>query len=75
MPDTADYWASYCFIDDWIPFPNGQDLRLADLSSDNVFVRLVQVIYAAIVLAALICLSTCLIKQHSVLDVFAAVVL
>lgn len=160
VPDTADYWVSYCPLDDLIPFceyfivpyclwypllfgvgiwlmikdapvfrlymygiiigfslsigfcilfPNGQDLRPESFQRDNVFVDLVSAIYAAdtntnvipsmhvigavfaagavcvsrsikrtsvkiqiCLLAVLICMSTCLVKQHSILDVAAA---
>lgn len=163
VPDTADYWVSYCPLDDLIPFceyfivpyylwypllfavgiwlllrdvpvfrfymyciiwgfslsicfciifPNGQDLRPEVFARDNLFVDLVRAVYAAdtntnvlpsmhavgaifaavsvcvtssvqrmsvkvliCLLAALICAATCLVKQHSVLDVAAAAVL
>lgn len=166
VPDTADYWVSYCPLDDWIPFnecfvlpyylwypllfavgiylmirdvpefkrymaciiagfsfsilfcllfPNGQDLRPETFVRDNVFTDMVRMLYAAdtntnvipsvhavgaifaavsvcrtktfpakwnrrikvsaVILSALICMATCFIKQHSVLDVGAAVVL
>lgn len=162
VPETADYWVSYCPLDDLIPFceyfvvpyyiwypllfvvglwlllrdvpvfklymyciicgfslsilfcilfPNGQDLRPETFDHDNLFVRLVQMVYAAdtntnvipsvhalgaifaamavctsrrvrrrwvkgfmCLLAALICLSTCFVKQHSVLDVAVSAV-
>ena len=163
VPETADYWSSWCIIDDWIPFnewfvipyyfwypllfivgiwlmvkdvpnfklymycimigfsfsilfclifPNGQDLRPEVFPRDNVLTDMVKAIYAvdtntnvlpsvhavgAIVAAfgvcttdtvrswwikaasvfgaALICMATCFIKQHSILDVFAAMAL
>lgn len=163
VPDTADYWVSYCFIDDWIPFnewfiipyymwypllfavgfwlmfkdvpsfklymyciiigfsasivfclifPNGQELRPSVFPRDNLLTDMVKMIYAAdthtnvlpsvhavgaitaafgvcttktvkkrwikvctVLLAALICIATCFVKQHSVLDVFAAMAL
>ena len=159
VPSSADYWVSYCVLDDFIPFneyfvipyymwypflfaagiylmikdvpefkrymycimagfsfclvfyllfPNGQDLRPETFARDNLFVSLVKAIYAvdtntnvlpsmhvvgavfaavslcstkvlktkwikaaAILLAVLISVSTCFIKQHSILDVFA----
>ncbi|MEE0741117.1 MAG: phosphatase PAP2 family protein [Emergencia sp.] len=161
VPESADYWVSYCSIDDWIPFceyfiipyylwypllfavglyllwkdvpvykrymyciiigfsacvlicaffPNGQDLRPEVFPRDNIFTTLVRNIYqvdtntnvipsvhavgaifaaiavcstktvkkywvkiAVTVLAVLICMATCLVKQHSILDVFAAI--
>lgn len=160
VPETADYWVSYCPLDDLIPFceyfivpyylwypllfavgiwlllrdvpafrlymyciiigfslsicfcivfPNGQDLRPETFENDNIFVFLVKAVYAAdtntnvipsvhalgaifaaialctsssvqrmsvriffCLLAALICMATCFVKQHSVLDVIAA---
>lgn len=163
VPETADYWVSYCFIDDLIPFeeifiipyycwypllvivglwlmfrdvpmfklymysimigfsvsvlicllfPNGQNLRPEVFPRDNFLTDMVKAIYAAgtntnvipsvhavgaIIAAwgicttktvrsrwlkwlsasgsALICVSTCFVKQHSVLDVFAAMAL
>lgn len=161
IPETADYWVSYCFIDDWIPFceyfiipyylwypflftvgiylliedvpvyklymcyvivgftasilicvafPNGQDLRPEVFPRDNLLTDLVKMIYAvdtntnvlpsvhavggifaalaicqtktiskkwikvsAVAIAALISISTCFVKQHSILDVLAAI--
>lgn len=163
VPSTGDYWVSYCFLDDLIPFneyfiipyylwypylfavgiylmardvpefrrymyciimgfsfcvvfclvfPNGQDLRPETFARDNVFVSLVKAIYAVdtntnvipsvhavgaifgaigicstqtlkrkwikatvVLLAVLISISTCFVKQHSILDVFAAMAL
>ena len=163
VPETADYWVSYCPLDDLIPFceyfivpyylwypmlfavgiwlllrdvpvfrlymyciicgftlsivfcilfPNGQDLRPEAFARDNFFVLMVRAVYAADtntnvmpsvhalgalfaalclctsrsvqrvsvkvsvwVLAALICMATCFVKQHSVLDVAAAAAL
>lgn len=160
VPEQADYWVSYCPMDDWIPFceyfivpyylwypflisvglyllwkdvptyklymyciiigfslcvlicilfPNGQDLRPESFPRENLFTALVSNIYqvdtntnvipsvhavgaifaaigicstktvkkpwikaAAVGLAVLICMATCFVKQHSVLDVFAA---
>ncbi len=163
VPESADYWVSYCFIDDYIPFheafiipyycwypllfvvglwlmfkdvprfklymysiiigfsasvliclvfPNGQDLRPEVFPRDNFLTDMVKMIYAAdtntnvipsvhavgaivaalgvcttktirkkwlkalaVIGAAIICLSTCFVKQHSILDVFAAMAL
>lgn len=162
VPETADYWVSYCAFDDLIPFsewfiipyclwypmlfatgfrlmlrdvrgfrlymysiiiaftagelfclffPNGQNLRPEVFPEENLLTGLVQMIYAAdtntnvlpsihavgailsaaavcrtdsvkawaksvtVLLAALICISTCFVKQHSVLDVLAAALL
>lgn len=163
VPETTDYWVSYCFIDDLIPFreefvlayylwypllfavgfwlmvkdvpsfklymyciiisftasilfclvfPNGQDLRPETFARDNFMTDMVKAIYAVdtntnvlpsvhavgaiiaafgvcktetvrkvwikgltVTAAVLICMSTCFIKQHSILDVFAAIVL
>lgn len=163
VPETADYWSSRCFLDDWIPFnewfvipyyfwypllfivgiwlmvkdvpnfklymysiiigfsvsificlifPNGQDLRPQVFPRDNFLTDMVKAIYAAdtntnvipsvhaigaivaafgicstetvrsfrikmlsVFMAALICIATCFIKQHSILDVFASLVL
>ena len=163
VPATADYWVSYCPLDDMIPFseyfiifyyiwyallfavgiylmivdapefkrymyciiigfsfcvvfcllfPNGQNLRPETFPRDNVFTDMVRAIYAAdtntnvipsvhvigaifaafglcstkklkhrwlkpavIVLAALISIATCFVKQHSILDVFAGIAL
>ncbi len=163
VPETADYWVSYCFLDDLIPFqewfiipyclwyllmfavgfwlmlrdvpvfklymycimigftacmvfcllvPNGQDLRPEVFPRDNLLSKLVGLIYAAdtntnvmpsmhavgavfaamaicttksvkhvaykvaaVAMGGLICISTCFVKQHSILDVAAAVVL
>lgn len=163
VPSTADYWVSYCPLDDLIPFceyfiipyylwypllfavggylmvkdvpefkrymfciiagfsfsiifcylfPNGQDLRPETFLRDNVFTDMIRLIYAAdtntnvipsvhaigaifaaaslcrtetlkrkwiktftVVLAVLICMATCFVKQHSILDVFAAMAL
>ena len=162
VPETADYWVSYCGLDDLIPFnewfiipyclwypmlfatgfwlmlrdvrgfklymysiiigftagelfclffPNGQNLRPSVFPEENLLTDLVRLIYAAdtntnvlpsihavgailaavavcrngsvklwvkvmtALLAALICISTCFVKQHSVLDVFAAALL
>lgn len=163
VPETADYWVSYCFLDDLIPFheffiipyylwypflfavgfwlmfkdvpvfklymysiiigfsasivicllfPNGQDLRPEVFPRDNLLTHMVKLIYAADTntnvipsvhavgsilaavgicrtksvrkpvmkvlaasLAALISISTCFVKQHSILDVFAAMAL
>lgn len=163
VPETADYWSSWCFLDDWIPFnewfvipyyfwypllfivgiwlmikdvpnfklymycimigfsvsviiclifPNGQDLRPEVFPRDNFLTDMVKAIYAAdtntnvmpsvhavgaivaafgicttetvrniwikilsVCMAVLICMATCFIKQHSVLDVFASLVL
>lgn len=160
VPESTDYWVSYCPLDDWIPFneyfvvpyylwypllfavglylmirdvpefkrymfciicgfsfsivfcllfPNGQNLRPETFMRDNVFVDMVKLIYAAdtntnvipsvhalgaffaagslamsrslkqtwikvvtVCLSGLICISTCFIKQHSVLDVAAS---
>ncbi len=91
--------------------PNGQDLRPASFSEDNLFTWMIGLIYAAdtntnvlpsvhaygsivvvfaaydcpafkpwlralyILLAGLICASTLFIKQHSILDVIAGVLL
>ena len=161
VPSDADYWVSYCPLDDLIPFneyfiipyymwypflfmvgiylmikdvpefkrymyciiigfsfclvfyllfPNGQDLRPETFERDNIFVTMVKAIYAAdtntnvlpsmhvigaifaaisicstkvlkvmwvkpsaVILAVLISLSTCFVKQHSILDVFAGI--
>ena len=158
---TEDYWVSYIFIDDYIPFfewavipyilwypfqffvalyllcrdaigyktyaisfglgfamallvclifPNGQDMRPAVFVHDNIATWIVSSIYkadtntnvlpsmhvigsfsaclaivksksvksnwvwiGAIILSIVICISTVLIKQHSILDVFAAI--
>ena len=163
VPETADYWVSYCFLDDLIPFndwfiipyclwypllfaagfwlllrdvqgfklymycmivgftasiifclifPNGQDLRPEVFPRENLLTDMVALIYAAdtntnvlpsvhaegaifaamgicttksvksmlvkvaaVVIAGVICMSTCFVKQHSALDVAAAVVL
>lgn len=157
VPSSADYWVSYCRLDDYIPFlegfivpyclwypllaavgfplmfldvpelkrymrfliigcafsllfclvfPNGQDLRPAVFPRENVFTMLVARIYASdtntnvlpsmhvigsvaacigawhsralrrwfplvLVVAVLIILSTVFVKQHSILDIFA----
>lgn len=100
-----------CIVFYWI-FPNGQDLRPASFSEDNLFTRLIGMLYssdtntnvlpsmhvygslaaiiatfdsdrvnnfwfvmAVTVMGILICASTCFIKQHSILDAFAAIVL
>lgn len=161
VPSSADYWVSYCRLDDLIPFceyfiipyymwypflfmvgiyliikdvplfkrymyciiigfsfclvfylvfPNGQNLRPETFARDNIFVDMVKAIYAvdtntnvlpsmhvvgsvfaaacicstkslkekwvkpsAVFLAVLISLSTCFVKQHSILDAFAGV--
>lgn len=95
-----------CFL-----FPNGQDLRPTEFARDNIFTRLVALMYSidtntnvipsvhvigsiaaltvvidcdalrrkrvipilAALLCAAICASTVLIKQHSILDVFAGI--
>ena len=163
VPETADYWVSYCCLDDQIPFnewfvipyclwypllfvvgfwlmlrdvpvfqlymycimigftasmvfcllvPNGQDLRPEIFPRENLLSALVGLIYAAdtntnvmpsmhavgaifaamavcttktiksvafkgtaVGMAGLICISTCFIKQHSILDVIAAMIL
>lgn len=163
VPETADYWSSWCFLDDWIPFnewfvipyyfwypllfivgiwlmikdipnfklymycimigfsasiliclifPNGQDLRPQVFPRDNFLTDMVKAIYAvdtntnvlpsvhavgaivaafgvcttktvrklwvkvlSVFMSALICMATCFIKQHSILDVFAAMIL
>lgn len=163
VPGTADYWVSYCFLDDMIPFnewfiipycfwypmlfvvglwllfcdlpvfklymysiiigftvsivfclvfPNGQDLRPEVFPRENLLTEVVALIYAAdtntnvlpsvhaegaifaamgvcmtksiksvpvkvtaVAVSVLICIATCFVKQHSVLDVAAAVVL
>lgn len=163
VPDTADYWVSYLFIDDYIPFceifiipyylwypmmvviglflmakdeweykrymysimigftftlafclifPNGQDLRPEMFERNNFLVDMVKAIYDADthtnvipsvhavgaficgysiehtkaiksriiknlnwILAILVAISTCFVKQHSILDIFAAVIL
>lgn len=162
VPETVDYWVSYIFIDDYIPFreefivfyylwylalvamgiflllkdeeeykkymigiiitfsftlvfcllfPNGQDLRPESFPRDNVFTHLIGAIYAADtntnvipsvhaigaflgiisthrtkkiaskaliivmdIIWLLIAMSTCFVKQHSILDIFAAAV-
>ena len=92
----------------YILFPSRQDLRPAEFARDNIFTKLVGLIYSAdtntgvcpslhvaysigivsawlkekdiskawkvfvIIAAALICLSTMFIKQHSAVDFFAA---
>lgn len=161
VPETADYWVSYIFLDDYIPFreefiifyylwypalvaigvflllkdeyeykrymisimitftftlifcllvPNGQDLRPDVFPRENVFTDIVAAIYAADtntnvmpsvhaigaflgmisthrtkqirsrawifamdVLWLAIALSTCFVKQHSILDIFGSV--
>ena len=163
VPETADYWVSYCFLDDLIPFnewfiipyclwypllfvtgfwlllrdvqgfklymyciiigftasiifclifPNGQDLRPETFPRENLLTQVVRLIYeadtntnvmpsvhvegaifaamgicttksiksmsvkvTAVVIAGLICMATCFVKQHSILDVCAAIVL
>ena len=163
VPETADYWVSYCPLDDLIPFneyfiiayyfwypllfivgfwlmfkdvpmfklymysiiigfsfsvlfcllfPNGQDLRPEVFPRDNFLTDMVKAIYAAdtntnvmpsvhavgaivasfgvcttktirkkwikvltILITILICLATCFVKQHSILDVFGAMAL
>jgi membrane-associated phospholipid phosphatase len=162
VPDTAEYWVSYCFLDDYIPFderfivfywmwypymvaigiflmlkdipsfklymyfialsftfsiifcavfPNGQDLRPEVFARDNVFTAMVKMIYAAdtntnvipsihvvgscagvfgvlntkrikgrfvktilVLLGIIISISTVFVKQHSVLDIFAGLI-
>ena len=92
-------------------FPNGQNLRPASFSEDNIFTRLIGLIYAAdtntnvlpsihtlgstlvvisifdcpafkpwfravsVLIAIIICASTVFIKQHSILDFFAGILL
>lgn len=161
VPETADYWVSYIFLDDYIPFreefiifyylwypalvaigvflllkdeyeykrymisimitftftlifcllvPNGQDLRPDVFQRENFFTDIVAAIYAADtntnvmpsvhaigaflgmisthrtkqirsrawifamdVLWLAIALSTCFVKQHSILDIFGSV--
>lgn len=160
VPSTADYWVSYCKLDDFIPFceyfivpyclwygfmvvigvfllikdeegykrymysimitftftlifclafPNGQDLRVESFPRDNIFSRMIANIYATdtntnvipsvhgigaflgaiaiidtktirnklskaiiVTLAMTIAISTCFVKQHSILDIFAS---
>ncbi len=101
---------TFCILFFFI-LPNGQDLRPASFSEDNLFTRMIGLIYAAdtntnvlpsvhaygsmavvlavydcpafkprlrilyILLAALICAATVFIKQHSILDIIAGVLL
>lgn len=161
VPESADYWVSYIFIDDYIPFreefiifyylwypalvaigvflllrdedeykrymisiivtftftlffcllvPNGQDLRPEVFPRDNIFTHMIAAIYKADtntnvmpsvhaigaflglisthrtkqitsktliflldLLWMLIALSTCFVKQHSILDIFGSI--
>lgn len=163
VPESADYWVSYIFIDDYIPFreefiifyylwypalvgmgifllindeaeykrymisiiitftftlifcllvPNGQDLRPEVLPRDNIFTYMIAAIYKADtntnvmpsvhaigsflglisthrtkeiknklsifvldLLWILIAISTCFVKQHSILDIFGSMAL
>ncbi|SFE47755.1 PAP2 superfamily protein [Peptostreptococcaceae bacterium pGA-8] len=163
VPGTADYWVSYCRLDDYIPFlevfiipyymwypmlfavgiflllkdedgykkymysimlgftftlvfclifPNGQDLRPTVFPRENFMTQMIQAIYDADtntnvipsvhaigaficgyalettkalksrliknlnwIVSMLVAMSTCFVKQHSILDIFAAVVL
>ncbi len=160
VPETSDYWPSYIFIDDYIPFreefvifyylwypalvaigvfllikdeeeykkymigiiitftftlifcllfPNGQDLRPETFPRDNIFTHMIGAIYGADtntnvipsvhgigaflgmisthrtkqitskalifgldIVWMIIAMSTCFVKQHSILDIFAA---
>ena len=163
VPESTDYWVSYMFLDDYIPFreefiifyymwypalvgmgifllindeaeykrymlsiiitftftlifcllvPNGQDLRPEVLPRDNIFTHMIAAIYKADtntnvmpsvhaigsflglisthrtkeiknklsifvldLLWILIAISTCFVKQHSILDIFGSMVL
>lgn len=163
VPESADYWVSYIFIDDYIPFreefiifyylwypalvgmgifllindeaeykrymisiiitftftlifcllvPNGQDLRPEVFPRDNIFTHMIAAIYKADtntnvmpsvhaigaflgmisthrtkyitskaliftldLLWMLIAISTCFVKQHSILDIFGSMAL
>lgn len=163
VPETADYWVSYSFLDEYIPFreefiifyylwypalvaigvflllkdedeykhymigiivtftftlifcllvPNGQDLRPSVFPRENVFTHMIAAIYKADtntnvmpsvhaigaflglisthrtkkiksrglilvldVLWVVIALSTCFVKQHSILDIFGSAAL
>lgn len=163
VPESTDYWVSYMFLDDYIPFreefiifyymwypalvgmgifllindeaeykrymlsiiitftftlifcllvPNGQDLRPEVLPRDNIFTHMIAAIYKADtntnvmpsvhaigaflglisthrtkeiknklsifvldLLWILIAISTCFVKQHSVLDIFGSMAL
>lgn len=163
VPESADYWISYIFLDDYIPFreefiifyylwypalvgmgifllindeaeykrymlsiiitftftlifcllvPNGQDLRPEVLPRDNIFTHMIAAIYKADtntnvmpsvhaigsflglisthrtkeiknklsifvldLLWILIAISTCFVKQHSILDIFGSMAL
>lgn len=163
VPESSDYWVSYIFIDDYIPFreefiifyylwypalvgmgifllindeaeykrymlsiiitftftlifcllvPNGQDLRPEVLPRDNIFTHMIAAIYKADtntnvmpsvhaigaflgiisthrtkyitskaliftldLLWMLIAISTCFVKQHSILDIFGSMAL
>lgn len=103
------FTASIIFF--WI-FPNGQDLRPETFENDNIFTKVIGLLYASdtntnvlpsmhvygslcaiialidsdrvnniwliianTVVCLLICASTCFIKQHSILDAVAAVVM
>ena len=54
-----------------LAFPNGQDLRPTEFAQHDFFIWLLQ--WVALPLGLLICASTVLVKQHSILDVFVAI--